>query len=69
MPYDPKYNEVTYQYRKNKLKRVPFDMQKPEYERLKAAAESAGETVNGYMRKAVYERMQREQSESDNNND
>ena len=30
------------------------------YEEIKAAAESAGESVNGYIKKAVDERMERD---------
>ncbi len=44
-------------YAKEKLKRVPLDMQLQEYEQLKAAAESAGESVNGYIKQAIRQRM------------
>ena len=48
------------EYAKNKLKRIPLDVQKEKYEEIKAAAESAGESVNGYIKKAVDERMERD---------
>ena len=47
-------------YAKTKLKRVPLDVQKEKYEEIKAAATAAGESVNGYIKKAVDQRMERE---------
>ncbi len=48
------------EYAKNKLKRIPLDVQKEKYEEIKAAATAAGESVNGYIKKAVYQRMERD---------
>ena len=48
------------EYAKNKLKRIPLDVQKEKYEEIKAAATAAGESVNGYIKKAVDQRMERE---------
>mgnify|MGYP000183671679 CR=1 FL=1 len=45
---------------KSKLKRIPLDVQKEKYEEIKAAADAAGEKVNGYIKKAIDERMKRE---------
>ena len=45
---------------KNKLKRIPLDVQKEKYEEIKAAATAAGESVNGYIKKAVDQRMERD---------
>lgn len=55
-------NKVKYnlEYAKKNLKRIPLDVQKEKYEEIKAAADLVGETVNGYIKKAVDERMQRE---------
>lgn len=47
-------------YAKTKLKRVPLDMQLSEYDKLKEAAERAGEKVNTYIKKAIAQRMERE---------
>lgn len=44
-------------YRKKNIKRVPLDMQKSDYEQLKAAAEARGEKVNEYIKNAIKERM------------
>ena len=48
------------EYAKNKLNRIPLDVQKEKYEEIKAAATAAGESVNGYIKKAVDERMERD---------
>lgn len=48
------------EYAKNKLKRIPLDVQKEKYEEIKAAATAAGESVNGYIKKAINERMERD---------
>lgn len=47
-------------YAKTKLKRIPLDVQKEKYEEIKTAADTAGETVNGYIKKAIDERMERD---------
>jgi uncharacterized protein (DUF1778 family) len=47
-------------YAKEKLKRIPLDVQKEKYEEIKAAADAAGEKVNGYIKKAIDERMERD---------
>lgn len=48
-------------YKKNHYKRVPLEMQITEYEKLKSAADSKNESVNGYIKKAINERIEREQ--------
>lgn len=53
--------ESMYKYAKTKLKRIPLDVQKEKYEQIKAAAGRTGESVNGYIKKAIDERMEREQ--------
>lgn len=52
-----KYNM---EYAKTKLKRIPLDVQKEKYEEIKAAAEAAGESINGYIKKAIDERMEKD---------
>ena len=50
------------QYAKNKLKRIPLDVQKEKYEEIKAAADAAGKSVNGYIKAAIDEKMERDQN-------
>ncbi|MEY8426544.1 hypothetical protein AALA00_02250 [Lachnospiraceae bacterium 46-15] len=52
-------------YAKTKLKRIPLDVQKEKYEEIKAAADAAGEKVNGYIKKAVDMRMQRDSQQAE----
>lgn len=52
--------EYNIRYAKEKLKRIPLDVQKEKYEEIKAAADAAGEKVNGYIKKAIDQRMERD---------
>ena len=52
-----------YDYQKKKLKRVPLDLKLEDYDNLKSAAEQAGQTVNGYIKQAIAEKMEREAGE------
>ena len=55
-----KYNNYKIRFAKENYKRVPLDLKKEKYEQIKAAAEKSGESVNGYIKTAVEQRMQRE---------
>lgn len=52
-----KYN---IQYKKDNMKRVPLDMQKTEYDEMKAHADSRGETVNGFIKRSIKETIERD---------
>ena len=60
MAYNESAKKASMAYAKRSLKRIPLDVQKEKYEEIKAAADRAGETVNGYIKKAIEERMQKE---------
>ena len=61
MPYNPKYNETAYKYRKTNLKRIPLDVQKDYYDNvLKPAADRSGTPVNRYIRIAIDEKIDRD---------
>lgn len=63
MAYNPKYNNQRMEYRKKKLKRITMDVQKEWYEsELLPAVQNANETVNGYIKKAVQDRIDNERS-------
>lgn len=57
------YNEAAYKaavkYKADNIKRVPLDMQKSEYDKLKAAADANGEKVNQFIKKAIQERLEK----------
>ena len=57
--------EYLYDYQKAKLKRIPLDVPKEKYEQIKAAANTAGEKVNSYIKRAVDERMERDNPPQD----
>lgn len=51
--------KASIEYAKRALKRIPLDVQKEKYEEIKAAADAIGESVNGYIKRAIDERMER----------
>lgn len=59
-----KENKKTYiaNYKKDKLKRIPLDVQKEKYEQIKEHAAANNETVNGFIKRAIDETI-----EHDNN--
>lgn len=62
MPLTEEQKQSRYRYAKEKLKRIPLDVQKEKYEEIKAAADRAGESVNGYIKTAIEQRMERDSS-------
>ena len=59
MPLSESQKRASTKYREKSIKRIPLDVQKEKYEEIKAAAEASGESVNGYIKKAIDERMER----------
>ena len=62
MPTSEAKKKYDIQYAKNKLKRIPLDVKKEKYEEMKAAADAAGEPVNGYIKTAIDLRMEYDKS-------
>lgn len=62
MPISERQKQSTYRYKARKIKRVPLDMQKTDYEHLARAASATGISVNGYIKQAISEKIQREES-------
>lgn len=58
------YSEAAYKaakkYREKNIKRVPLDMQVSDYEEIKAHAEARRESVNGFIKRAARETMDRD---------
>lgn len=52
-----KYND---RYKQENMKRIPLDVQKTKYDEIKAAADRANESVNGYIKKSIDMRMEQE---------
>lgn len=58
MPYSEAQKKATEKYRQANYKRIPLDVPKEKYDQIKAAADAAGESVNGYIKKAVDARIE-----------
>ena len=52
--------QSSYKYKAKNIKRIPLDVAKDKYDQIKSAAETTGESVNGYIKKAIDERMERD---------
>lgn len=68
MTYSKTKTEYNIEYAKKNIKRIPLDVQKTKYEEIKAAAQIAGESVNGYIKKAIDMRMTEESNKDKKNN-
>lgn len=53
-------SEINMEYAKRNLKRIPLDVQKEQYEIIKEHAQKQGESVNGFIKRAINETMQRD---------
>jgi len=62
MAMSDKRKEYLYDYQKTKLKRIPLDVPISDYERIKAHADKQSESVNGFIKRAIAETMEREQT-------
>ena len=60
MPPTDAQKRATARYKEKNLKRIPLDVQKEKYEEIKAAATNASKTVNGYIKEAIDEKMERD---------
>ena len=58
-------NEYLKEYHKNKLKRVPLDLTLEKYDELKTHTTERGETVNGFIKRAIDETIQRDTEEKE----
>lgn len=47
-------------YWKERVRRIPLDMKPELYEQIKAHAVSRGESVNGFIKRAISETMERD---------
>ena len=58
MTYNQKQKEYTIKYAREKLKRIPLDVQLTDYETIRKAAAAQNESINGYIKKAIFTRRQ-----------
>ena len=62
MAYSEASKRATIKYQREHLKRIPLSVPLEFYESLKAAADITGESVNGYIKAAIFQRMERDGS-------
>lgn len=60
MPYNESSKRATLKYRATNIKRVPLDMQASDYQSMQAHAQAQGESVNGFIKRAIRETMERD---------
>ncbi len=60
MPVSEKQKQSAYKYKAKNIKRVPLDMQKTDYENLVSISAKSGKSVNGYIKEAIAEKIERE---------
>ena len=58
--YTAAQNRASQKYQKNNYERIALSLPKGNKEKMKAAADAAGESLTEYIRKAVQMRMQSE---------
>lgn len=63
MPRTPASNAAQYKYNQANIKRVPLDMQRASYDAVKAHADANGESVNGFIKRAIQEQIRRDNEE------
>lgn len=62
MATNEKKTQYNLDYAKQHLKRVPLDLQLDKYEQVRAHATNRGETLNGFIKRAIDETMERDGS-------
>ena len=64
MTYNENKQKYNASYNKANYKRVPLDVRPEFYAKIQAAALRAGESVNGFIKRAVRERIERLEKET-----
>ena len=60
MAYSEAQRKATDKYKKENYKRIPLDVPLPMYENIKNHATANSESVNGFIKRAITETMQRD---------
>lgn len=61
--YTESQKKASLKYAKEKLKRVPLDLKKEEYEQLSMAAKSVNMSINGFIKAAIKEKISRDKGQ------
>lgn len=54
--------QYSIKYAKEKYKRIPLDVTKEKYDQIKEYASAHSESVNGFIKRAIDETMERDES-------
>lgn len=60
MPYNDASKKASQKYKAANIKRIPLDMQITQYEAVQIHAKAHGESVNGFIKRAIQETMMRD---------
>ncbi|WP_026493080.1 MULTISPECIES: hypothetical protein [unclassified Butyrivibrio] len=55
-------NKWMNEYKKDTLKRIPLDVKKEKFIEIQEHAQNGGESVNGFIKRAIDETMERDNS-------
>ena len=58
MAYSESAYKASQKYKAAHIKRIPFEVQIEEYDRIKEAADKANQRVNAYIKEAIRMRME-----------
>ena len=60
MAYTEASKKASLKYKEKNIKRIPLDVPKEKYEQIKNHASAHAETVNGFIKRAIDETMERD---------
>lgn len=60
MSYTDAGNKATQKYKKKNYKRIPLEVTKENYEQIKSHSQARKETVNGFIKRAINETIERD---------
>ena len=60
MPYTDKSYQASKKYKADHIKRIPLDVPMALYDKVKTHAAARGESVNGFIKRAISEAMRRD---------
>ena len=63
MSSNEKKKQYDLQYAKKHLKRIPLDVRLEKYNEIKTHATNNGESVNGFVKRAIDETMERDKAQ------
>ena len=67
MAVNLKKQKYDIEYAKANLKRIPLDVKLDKYEEIRSHAEKQGESLNGFIKRAIDETVDRDKSNQEGN--